>query len=115
LKKIAFGICVASLLLLSACATPSRFEWGQYEAGLYNYSKHPDKRAQYIETLENAISKGKETNRLAPGLLAELGYLKMQDGDSASAIALFEEEMRMFPESRPFLGKMVSRLKGDKA
>jgi hypothetical protein len=49
---------------------------------------------------------------LAPGLLAELGYLSLEDGDTSQAIRLFEEEMTTFPESRIFLGGIVARTKG---
>lgn len=102
----------ATVLLLSACATPSRFEWGGYEGALYGYAKKPELRPQYRTALERAIEQGRKTNRLAPGLLAELGYLALEDGDVATAVPLFEEEMRAFPESRPFLTGVVARAKG---
>jgi hypothetical protein len=110
-----FRIAVAgalATLALAACATPSRFEWGSYESSLYAYSKRPDLRPQYRTALEKAIAEGRRTNRLAPGLLAELGYLALEDGDTAQAVRLFEEEMAAFPESRPFLTDVVARAKG---
>lgn len=103
--------CVV-LLTLAACATPSRFEWGNYESALYVYAKRPDTRPEYRVALEKAIEQGRRTNRLAPGLLAELGYLSLEDGDTSSALNLFQEEMRVFPESRPFLQDVVSRING---
>jgi hypothetical protein len=99
-------------LLLTGCATPSRFEWGGYESALYSYAKKPDLRPQYRAALEKAVEQGRKTNRLAPGLLAELGYLALEDGDIAVAVSLFEEEMRAFPESRAFLEVVVARAKG---
>lgn len=106
-------LCIIALvgISLTACATPSRFEWGGYESALYVYAKKPDKRPEYREALRKAIDAGRASNRLAPGLLAELGYLHMEDGDTSGAIALFEEEMKNFPESRPFMEKVISRLK----
>jgi len=112
-RRLRSGLLIpACALLLAACATSSRFEWGDYERALYVYSKKPDARPVYREALEKAIAKGRNTKRLAPGLLAELGYLKLEDGDAAGAIALFEEEMRTFPEARPFLNPVVARIKG---
>jgi hypothetical protein len=102
----------ALAFVLSACATPSRFEWGAYEGALYSYAKKPDTRPQYRASLEKAIDQGRKTDRLAPGLLAELGYLKLDDGETAAAVALFEQEMKLFPESRPFLEGVVSRANG---
>ncbi len=105
-------LAVAATLLLSACATPSRFEWGAYEGALYAYAKKPDTRPGYRTALVKAIAEGRITNRLAPGLLAELGYITLEDGDASGAIILFEEEMQAFPESRPFLQAIVLRARG---
>jgi hypothetical protein len=110
-SPVILGIA-ALALLLSACATPSRFEWGGYEGALYSYAKKPELRPQYRTALEKAVEQGRKTNRLAPGLLAELGYLALEDGDIATAVPLFEEEMRTFPESRGFLQGVVARAKG---
>ena len=117
MKQILRAALVAALagLTLAACATPSRFEWGGYEPALYAYAKHPEVRPQYRVTLEKAIAEGRRTNRLAPGLLAELGYLALEDGDSAQAVRMFEEEMTAFPESRAFLTGVVTRAKGGSA
>lgn len=104
------GIGLAAML--SGCATQSRFEWGGYEPALYAYAKKPDLRPSYRTALEKAVDQGRKTSRLAPGLLAELGYLSLEDGDTAQAIRLFEEEMTAFPESRVFLGGIVARTKG---
>ncbi|MFN3574871.1 MAG: DUF4810 domain-containing protein [Phenylobacterium sp.] len=101
-----------ALLTLTACATPSRFEWGNYENALYAYAKRPDTRPQYRAALEKAIDQGRRTDRLAPGLLAELGYLSLEEDDTSAALSLFQEEMRVFPESRPFLQDVIGRING---
>ena len=112
-RRASAGLCLAAAaLLLTACVAPSRFEWGNYEGALYAYAKKPDTRPQYRAALEKAIADGRRTNRLAPGLIAELGYIHLEDGDSAEAVRLFEEEMKAFPESRPFLEGVTARAKG---
>ena len=88
------------------------YDSGNYEGALYTYAKKPDTRPQYRAALEKAIADGRRMNRLAPGLLAELGYIHLEDGDSAEAVRLFEEEMKAFPESRPFLESVTARAKG---
>jgi hypothetical protein len=103
---------VGMSILLSACATPSRFEWGSYEGALYAYAKKPALRENYRQALEKAVDDGKRSNRLAPGLLAELGYLSLEDGDTTHAVQFFEAEMQAFPESRVFLAGIVERTKG---
>lgn len=109
---------LAALLLsaatLSACATTtSRFEWGNYESALYTYAKKPDRRGDYQKALEVAIARGRASDRVAPGLLAELGYLYLEDGDVGHAVPLFEEEMTRFPESRAFLSAVIARARTD--
>ena len=111
LIKTALGIGLAGLFV-SGCATQTgRFEWGSYESSLYVYAKAPDKRPQYRASLETAVARGRETSRMAPGLLAELGYVHLEDGDTAGAIPLFEEEAATFPESRPFMTRLIERAK----
>ena len=107
LKLFSIG---AIVLLTSACASGERFEWGNYDLALYQYSKSPEKMADYELALTRAIAQGKATNRLAPGLLAELGYLKLEKGDTGQAVALFREEAMQFPASAAFLNGTIARL-----
>ena len=110
-RKIATRLLFVALgFALTSCATPSRFEWANYESALYIYAKKPDHRPQYQAALEDAIAKGRQTNRVAPGMLAELGYLHLQDGDTKGAVALFQEEMALFPEAKPFMTKIIARV-----
>lgn len=105
----------ALALSVAACATPSRFEWGDYENSLYSFSKTPEARENYRKSLQVAIQRGEQSKRLAPGMYAELGYLYLEDNNNAEAIASFEKEMTAFPESRIFLTSLVTRLNGSSA
>lgn len=98
-----------------ACASPSRFEWGSYESSLYVYSKAPEQREEYRKSLISAINEGERTNRVAPGMYAELGYLYVEDNNLADARVSFGKEMALFPESRAFLSSVMSRLDGTSA
>ncbi|MEH6490226.1 DUF4810 domain-containing protein [Hyphomonas oceanitis] len=102
----------ALALGLAACATPPRFEYGAYEPTLYAFYKKPEMREKFETALEAAIEKGEASDRLAPGLYAELGYLRLDQGDQAAAIQLFEKEASAFPESAYFMNGVVNRLKG---
>ncbi|WP_417468995.1 DUF4810 domain-containing protein [Maricaulis sp.] len=100
--------CVAVVALaVTACAAPSRFEWGGYEQGLYNYYRNPETSENYIRTLERAIERGDATNRTAPGLNAELGFIHLGRGDSGLAETYFQREIQLFPESETFLSRFV--------
>lgn len=104
---------IGAIGLVAACAPVSRFEWGNYENTLYAYSKTPNAREAYKASLLAAISKGTSDNRIAPGLNAELGYLFMEDGQTAEAIRYFEAEKRLFPESQSFMDGIITRLRSN--
>lgn len=107
------GVALIAMMALSACAgNTGLYEWGAYEAKLYDYSKKPDKREDYRNALYAAITKGEAKNRVAPGLNAELGYLFLEDGDYKKATEHFETEQRLFPESSYFLNAVISRAQG---
>ena len=111
-KPVIFFALVSTLLLTSACASNTeRFYWGNYENALYIYAKKPDHGPAYEKALDEAITTGRKRNQVAPGLLAELGYMRLEAGDSNSAIKLFDEEMSLFPESKAFLSSVVLRAK----
>ncbi|MBB4659427.1 DUF4810 domain-containing protein [Parvularcula dongshanensis] len=105
-KTVGCLVCVAAL---AACATPSRYEWGDYERSLYGYARSPELRDQYEQSLRDAIDVGEKTNRVAPGIYAELGYLLLEEGDERGAAEAFEREMELFPESRAFIERVMGR------
>ena len=111
--KTPIALAIAIATLVSACATPPRFEYGAYESSLYAYFKKPELRDKYESALEKAIEKGEKSDRIAPGLYAELGFLRLQSGDDAAAIALFEKERDAFPESHFFMSKVIDRIGGE--
>jgi hypothetical protein len=106
--KKALYLTIIAGIVVSSCAPTSRFEWGDYEAGLYSYYTNPSHRGRYIEALEMAIERGESTNRVAPGLHAELGHMFWEAGDIDIARAHFRAEMRLFPESRHFLERFIA-------
>lgn len=113
MKKIAIASALLLAATASACAPATRFEWGAYESTLYAYTKTPTARDAYRTSLVEALRKGEETGRVAPGLNAELGYLYMEDGQTADAIRYFEIEKRQFPESQRFMDGVISRLRSN--
>ena len=96
--------------MVISCAPQTLFVWGGYESSLYKYYKNPEKLEQYQNSLEQAVAKGQIEGKVAPGLMAELGFLAMERGDTNVAVKYFEQEMATFPESRPFMQKVITRL-----
>ena len=103
---LALGLCLAG------CATPQTFEWGNYDASLYAYSKHPDQLQLFERTLQETIDRGRASGHLAPGLQAELGYCYLGEGKRAEAISQFKAEMASFPESTTFMTRIIAQVQG---
>ncbi|RYG88904.1 MAG: DUF4810 domain-containing protein [Alphaproteobacteria bacterium] len=115
IRRIVAVAALATSLGVTACAPASLFEWGTYEQSLYAYSENPENREVYQLSLEQAIERGRSRNAVAPGLLAELGYLHMEAGEKAEAVKCFEEERERFPESAPLMNRVIASLTGSAA
>ena len=109
-SKPSISIALLLATALGGCQPATRFEWGNYEPSLYAYYKDTGQRTQYRRALVSAIAAGTKSNKVAPGLHAELGYLDMEDGNLVEARANFEREIALFPESRQFLQGIIQRM-----
>ena len=113
IRRIRLPLAIFTVAIATtACAPTTLFEWGSYEPALYAYAQNPENRGVYQEALEKAIQRGRDRNAVAPGLLAELGYLHMEAGETSQAIALFEEERERFPESAALMTRVIAGLNG---
>ena len=113
MRKISGIVTVAVLLALSGCATVTEagYYWGKYSSTLYNYTKNPSDEtlAAHVEELEDIITESAERElRVPPGVHAELGYIRARQGDDTTAMAHYESEMALYPESRLFLERLVA-------
>lgn len=106
-------LLLAGALAVTACATPPRFEYGTYEPTLYAYYKKPEMADKFETALKKAIEKGEASGRLAPGMYAELGYLRLLQGDQPAAVEMFQKEAAAFPEANFFMTTIVRRLSGE--
>jgi hypothetical protein len=106
-----------ALVLLTGCAVPTLYSWGNYEAVVYaTYAKPgavPPERQ--IELLEQDYQKARSANKpVPPGFHAQLGYLYYQIGRLDQARQEFETEKANFPESAVFMDRLLARLGGGK-
>lgn len=113
MRKIIGVLTIAAVLTLSGCATVTEagYYWGKYSSTLYNYTKNPSDEtlAAHTEELEEIIAESAERElRVPPGVHAELGYIRARQGDDATAMAHYESEMALYPESRLFLERLVA-------
>ena len=109
----AIGIALASLL--AGCATPppkplyawENFPRLQYET-LVPAETTPDEQINQLQLqAEHAAAAGEA---LPPGFRAHLGMLYLSAGNTAEAGNLWRAEKEAFPESGPYMDKLLNRL-----
>jgi hypothetical protein len=110
-KKI-FAILILTLAVASCSSvSPGGYYWGKYSYTYHDLVKNPsdDSRAKHQATLRNIISESNELNlRVPPGIHAELGNLLAFDQQDEAAIAEFNKEMKLYPESKVFIERLLS-------
>ncbi|MDH5526780.1 MAG: DUF4810 domain-containing protein [Nitrospirota bacterium] len=105
-------LLLATVVLLgtTGCTTTRVFHWGGYESALYHYYKSPDSLDRYAASLEVAVREGRRSNRTAPGLYAEYGYVLHLLGRPAEALSFFELEKATWPESGQLMDIMIRNI-----
>jgi hypothetical protein len=113
MKKL---LTVAAVLALTGCATNTgMYEWGGYDALLYQSYKKPAELPKNMQTLATHIAMlEKGGKRVAPGLHADLGTMQLQAGDKAGALSNFRRERELWPESAVLMDAMIKTLENNK-
>lgn len=113
MKKL---LTVAAVLALTGCATnTAMYEWGGYDALLYQSYKKPAELPKNMQTLATHIAMlEKGGKRVAPGLHADLGTMQLQAGDKAGALSNFRRERELWPESAVLMDAMIKTLENNK-
>ena len=111
LRRLSF---IASVVMLTACANQQGlYQWGSYEDQVYAMYSSPGKSSpdEQIAKLEADGEKARAHSRTPPpGHYAHLGYLYFQTGKLDQAVASFETEKVLFPESRPYMDRLIGRI-----
>lgn len=113
IMKFRIVSAAALVFALSGCAQQStgKYAWGEYALTLYDYQQDATKLAQYQEALEKLAASPPEAKKIAPGIYAELGYVRLAKGDIDGAVAMFEKERAAWPEATTFMDKAIAAAK----
>lgn len=103
-------LLVISLFLLSGCAT-ELFYWGKYEDSLIERYVDNDQAHTEAHLRELVTEAESEHKRVPPGVYADYGFTLFKRGDKAGAISYFEKERQLYPESTPFMTKLIEKIK----
>jgi len=112
--KKAIGTLLGAAFVLGGCATVTEtgYYWGNYSQTLYTYTKAPSDESleEHVSELENIIQESATRGlKVPPGIHAELGYIKARQGEDGAAMANYESEMQLYPESRLFLERLTTQ------
>jgi len=114
LKKIISisSIAVIAILASGCQSTKTKYHWGHYEDLIYKSYVAPDEATANIqieklnEDIDLAKAKGKD---VPPGLYAHLGVIYTSQGNNDLALAAFNHEKSLFPESATLIDGMIER------
>jgi hypothetical protein len=93
------------------CAPKTLYRWGGYDDALYRHYKNPQDRDEFVAKLQAVIEEAEKTGGLVPpGCYAEYGWALYEEGRTKDAVAYFEKESTQWPESRPFMEKLIKNV-----
>lgn len=111
-RKSVGTFLIFAVIFLTGCVTTSDagYYWGSYSKTYYALLKSPNEetlRAHHA-TLEDIIEKSRQRDlQIPPGVQAELGYLLAKQENNKQAMALYQKELKLYPESSVFLKRLL--------
>jgi len=112
-KYAAFGLFMA---FMSACSPMPKplYNYEEYSQSYYNLKKEPSEESAlvYKRVLEEVITKKGESSsqRVPPGIYANLGYFYLKTGNREKAIEYFNQEKSVYPEAAFFMDRMIEKI-----
>jgi hypothetical protein len=108
MNVLRFPAVVTLAVMMTACAVQPKYSWGNYDRSLYSYYKDSSKSAEHMAELGTIVTEAEKSGKkVAPGIHAEYGYLLLQKGQKAEAIAQFNKEKAKWPESTQLMDVMI--------
>jgi hypothetical protein len=107
MKKPAWVI--VSFFWLSAVGC-TKYQWGGYDKHLLSHFQKPD-IVKMDKSLTADVHQAENAKKVPPGLYAELGYVKYEQGRYDEAVSWFEKEKALWPESTVLMDKMIRNAK----
>lgn len=109
MKKILWLTMPVVYLSLTGCVD-SLFYWGKYEDSLIE--RYIDNNNAHTDVYLRELITEAEANhqRIPPGVCADYGFSLYQHGDKNGAVNYFAKEKSLYPESIPFMSKLIERV-----
>ena len=122
-SPLGFLLTLSAAFLLSACSDGPKplYNYGDYSDSYYGAKKNMTEEStlELQKSIEASIQNASESSsgRVPPGMYANLGYMQLKSGKTQEAIANFEKEKALYPESAHFMDRMIKKVQtaqGDK-
>lgn len=118
MRKIVVLSAVLLMAALAGCGTPrGLYYWGDYSSTLYAMKKNPDEKTikEHTEMLNKIITYSEKfKKRVPPGICCEYGYMLLKAGNEPEARKYFEMEVKLYPESKLFVEKLIADIEVNK-
>jgi len=116
-KILHYIIMISAILFIIGCNNTQPkplYVYGDYSSRYYTLKKEPSPTSaiELQKSIQRAIKNvnGSSSGRVAPGMYANLGYLYLKNGKTDKAIANFQKEKEIYPESIYFMNKMINKI-----
>lgn len=114
-KKLILSGALVALFLLSGCGSKEPlYNYGDYSQEYYNYKKNmsPETQLELQKAIEQAIENADDgsSDRVAPGMYANLGYIYLKTGNTKLAKQNFIKEKALYPEATHFMDRLIQKI-----
>lgn len=114
------GLAALCLLAtLAGCAGPKQlYSWNGYQPHVYAHLKNDGKSSpeEQILDLEKGIQEASAKGaKVPPGYHAHLGLLYLNTGRTDQALASWNQEKALFPESAKYIDFLINNMKKDRS
>jgi hypothetical protein len=113
MNKYFLGFFILTTMIFAGCTTTDAntgYYWGNYSGTLYSLKTNPGDKAldNHIKELQSIIdTSNKKGIRVPPGVHAELGYRLAQINQKSKAKVELSNEIITYPESKPFIERVL--------
>jgi hypothetical protein len=110
MPRRAVHAAVAVALLGCACAGQRPlYHWDEYDRRLYEHYRSPQDHGRWVASMQRVVTAAEQEGRMVPpGIYAEYGYALLEQGDREGAIAHFQKERDLWPESCVLMDRMIA-------